>query len=190
MKKNYGIHNIHPVEGDTINNNNDAVERFISVIFDIIADVISTNYNDKQIIEKLLKNYMRKDISDMLKEYDNVVAEKILDDVKLFLSKEIDTLNNTKVDYDYTTHAKLDTAIKIIKNHLGSIEDVDKQKQELINDLNSMEMNLASKHQTDLNEIFREFFKDNKAFFTHKQESVIFTTINMYFNKIQGVQAN
>lgn len=74
----------------------------------IIANLITSSYENRELVKNLIANGIREQIKQYLREYDNVVAEDILNNLKVFKLGEIKGWES-EVDFEYATHGKLST---------------------------------------------------------------------------------
>jgi len=88
-----------------------------------IADMIGNNYQDKQVIAKLIQSAIKDQIRQYLREYDNVVAEAILNSLKNQHLGEIKGWMS-EIDFEYARHGKLSTFGRELK------EEFDRLKKE------------------------------------------------------------
>ena len=93
--------------GEEMNSvDNEAYGKISKDLSDKIADMIGNNWQDKQIIAKLISSSITEQIRQYLREYDNVVAEDILNSLKSWTLGEIKGWTS-EVDFDCARHAKL-----------------------------------------------------------------------------------
>jgi len=83
-----------------------------------LVNDLDIHYRDRTFVERLLFSSIKEMVRDMLREYENVVADKIHDNIKSNLEYEYKVELESKPDYSHAAHAKLSTLMKEVKAKL------------------------------------------------------------------------
>jgi hypothetical protein len=94
--------------GEEIGNSidNDAYFKIANDLANKIAEIVTSSYANRDIIKNLISNAIREQIKQYLREYDNVVAEDMLNTLKGWKLGELKGWTS-EVDFDHARHAKL-----------------------------------------------------------------------------------
>ena len=83
-----------------------------------LAADLNIGYGDRTFVERLLFSSIKEMVRDMLREYENVVADKMHDSIKSNMEYEYKVELDSKVDYSHAAHAKLNSLMKELKANL------------------------------------------------------------------------
>lgn len=101
---------------------NDVDFKIANDLSDKIANLIGTSYADKPIIAKLINAAIQEQIRQYLREYDNVVAEDVLNGLKGWILSEIKGWTS-EVDFSNARHAKLYSFGEELKKEFDLLRD-------------------------------------------------------------------
>ena len=110
------------------NSTNEPYCKMAKHISEIIANVLTTDYKAKNIIESMLVNLIENQMSIFLREYDNIVADDILRSFKSSLTSTWDSAGNSikndvkfnteHADYAHARHAKLSSFARELREKI------------------------------------------------------------------------
>ena len=92
-------------------------------IADKVVNDLDIHYRDRTFVERLLFSSIKDMVYDLLREYENVVADKIHDNIKSNLEYEYKVELDSKVDHSHAAHAKLNSLMKEVKAKLITNEE-------------------------------------------------------------------
>jgi hypothetical protein len=100
----------------------DEYEKIANDLADKIAEIITNGYANRDIVKNLIASAIKEQIRQYLREYDNVVAEDILNSLKGWKLGEIKGWMS-EIDFEYARHGKLSTFGDELKKHFEKLQD-------------------------------------------------------------------
>ena len=88
-----------------------------------LVNDLDIHYRDRTFVERLLFSSIKEMVRDLLREYENVVADKMHESIKSNLEYEYKVELESKVDHSHAAHAKLNSLMKEIKEKLITKEE-------------------------------------------------------------------
>jgi hypothetical protein len=119
-QSNHGLESEGGVNEIAARNDHEIMAKHIA---DKLATDLNIGYGDRTFVERLLFSSIKEMVRDLLREYENVVADKIHDTVKSNLEYEYKVELDSKPDYSHAAHAKLSTLMKEVKEKLITKEE-------------------------------------------------------------------
>ena len=101
---------------------------------DKIAGIVTNSYQNRDIIKNLIANTIRDQIYEYLREYENIVAEDILNSLKAWELGEIKGWTS-EIDFEYARHGKLSTFGKELAKEFNRLKEIEKQFKENNDDM-------------------------------------------------------
>ena len=83
-----------------------------------LASDLNINYGDRTFVERLMFSSIKEMVRDLLREYENVVADKIFNRIKGNMKYDHDVKIESTVDYTHSAHAKLSSLFKEIDAYI------------------------------------------------------------------------
>lgn len=124
-----GLHIRTKSGNDCCNNeclNKDAKSKFLNILAELLCEGLRINWKDKEMFKSLLITILESDLTDrdgLLEQYLHTQLDIIAEQFK----KEFNI--DSKVNYDYTIHAKFNDIIKAIKEKFDNNKQQTKQKK-------------------------------------------------------------